>query len=252
MLEAKRALQFATAGTFRGGLVTPTQRAVVEEAIVRVLLDYTAVAQYQFLKHGVQIDLEAYGRDIEYQQLEGLWRLIYTTALDVVCAFSCGRSLHRVYGNWQVMLCMYVCMYVYAVPFSCSYKCVVTNLGCPQETSSALALLQAPLVTPPSPFSPVRIGNIYQRFGSLASGLCQNIIKASVPYVLEEGMSTYATGCASDALTFLQLANLLCVHEALLTYDVQSVYFLAMTSIRLLLLVCVVMPPVVFVWQVME
>jgi len=27
----------------------------------------------------------------------------------------------------------------------------------------------------------------------LESGLCQNIIKASVPFLLEEGMSTYAT-----------------------------------------------------------
>ena len=35
VLEAKRGLQFATAGTFRGGLITPTQRAVIEEAIVR-------------------------------------------------------------------------------------------------------------------------------------------------------------------------------------------------------------------------
>ena len=34
VLEAKRALQFATAGTFRGGLITPTQRAVIEEAVV--------------------------------------------------------------------------------------------------------------------------------------------------------------------------------------------------------------------------
>lgn len=38
VLEAKRALQFATAGTFRGGLVTPTQRAVIEEAIVSFML----------------------------------------------------------------------------------------------------------------------------------------------------------------------------------------------------------------------
>lgn len=35
-----------------------------------------------------QIDLEAYGRDIDFQQLQGLWRLIYTTALDVVSEFS--------------------------------------------------------------------------------------------------------------------------------------------------------------------
>ncbi|DBA95564.1 TPA: hypothetical protein ACH3X3_013416 [Trebouxia sp. C0006] len=78
VLEAQRALQFATAGTSRGGLITPTQRAVVEEAI-------------------------------------------------------------------------------------------------------------APLVRPADTFSPVRIGNVYQRFGSLESGLCQNIIKASVPFLLEEG-----------------------------------------------------------------
>lgn len=52
---------------------------------------------------------------------------------------------------------------------------------------------QAPLVKPADTLSPVRIGNIYQRFGSLQSGLCQNIIKASVPFLLEEGMYTYAT-----------------------------------------------------------
>ena len=36
----------------------------------------------------VQIDIEAFGRDIDFQQLQGLWRLIYTTALDVVFALS--------------------------------------------------------------------------------------------------------------------------------------------------------------------
>lgn len=71
------------------------------------------------------------------------------------------------------------------------------------ELLLTVVLLQAPLVTPSSPFSPVRIGNIYQKFGSLESGLCQNIIKASVPFVLEEGMSTYATGRASDVSAFL-------------------------------------------------
>ena len=29
----------------------------------------------------LQIDLEAYGKEIDFEQLEGLWRLIYTTAL---------------------------------------------------------------------------------------------------------------------------------------------------------------------------
>ena len=38
-----------------------------------------------------QIDLEAYGRDIDFQQLQGLWRLIYTTALDVVRALCAAQ-----------------------------------------------------------------------------------------------------------------------------------------------------------------
>lgn len=32
----------------------------------------------------LQINIEAYGQEIDYQKLEGLWRLIYTTAVDVV------------------------------------------------------------------------------------------------------------------------------------------------------------------------
>ena len=64
---------------------------------------------------------------------------------------------------------------------------------------------------PSSAFSPVRIGNIYQRFGSLESGLCQNIIKASVPFVLEEGMYTYATGhaCGLPAVALQHSCSLL-------------------------------------------
>ena len=88
MLEAKRALQFATAGTFRGGLITPTQRAVVEEAIVRLVPQNVCIPSHDMMFGCLQIDLEAYGQDIDFQQLQGLWRLIYTTALDVVSAFS--------------------------------------------------------------------------------------------------------------------------------------------------------------------
>ena len=71
--------------------------------------------------------------------------------------------------------------------------------------------MQAPLVMPSSPFSPVRIGNIYQKFGSLESGLCQNIIKASVPFVLEEGMYTYATrhACHVSTVALKQSCKLL-------------------------------------------
>jgi predicted lipid-binding transport protein (Tim44 family) len=35
-----------------------------------------------------QVAVEAYGTDIDYEQLQGLWRLRYTTALDVVRARS--------------------------------------------------------------------------------------------------------------------------------------------------------------------
>ena len=32
----------------------------------------------------LQIELESFGSDIDYQELQGTWRLIYTTAVDVV------------------------------------------------------------------------------------------------------------------------------------------------------------------------
>ena len=57
------------------------------------------------LNHGVQIDLEAYGRDIDFEQLEGFWRLIYTTALDVVCPLSAICLQHV--ATWQIYI-MYV------------------------------------------------------------------------------------------------------------------------------------------------
>jgi uncharacterized protein YuzB (UPF0349 family) len=33
---------------------------------------------------GMQVALEAFGEDIDYDKLQGLWRLQYTTASDVV------------------------------------------------------------------------------------------------------------------------------------------------------------------------
>lgn len=81
-------------------------------------------SEYQFLNHGVQIDLEAYGRDIDHQQLEGLWRLIYTTALDVVCT-SLEDGLCT--GHMPFGTSCGVC----AVPLSCCYKCALITSGCP-------------------------------------------------------------------------------------------------------------------------
>ncbi len=107
VLEAKRGLQFATAGTFRGGLITPTQRAVVEEAIVRLYrTSWLSLLCWAHDHHTnlllMQIDLEAYGSEIDYQQLEGLWRLIYTTALDVVCIVV---SLYCIFLAYAILLC---------------------------------------------------------------------------------------------------------------------------------------------------
>lgn len=60
---------------------------MVEEAIVsvaRLKLKHLKLHAADELKHLLQIDLEAYGHEIDFEKLEGLWRLIYTTALDVV------------------------------------------------------------------------------------------------------------------------------------------------------------------------
>eukprot|EP00891_Asterochloris_glomerata_P000372 jgi/Astpho2/372/Aster-02246 len=86
----------------------------------------------------LQVALEAFCDEVDFQKLEGLWRLIYTTALDVV-----RRSPIR----------------------------------------------PVPLVRAPSiPFPlPVQIGNIYQQFSSPEVGEVRNIIKLSVPLLLEPG-----------------------------------------------------------------
>lgn len=47
-------------------------------------------------KHDLQVDLEKKGQDIDFQQLQGLWKLIYTTALDVVRLDLCMEGMHIV------------------------------------------------------------------------------------------------------------------------------------------------------------
>ena len=58
----------------------------------------------------MQIDLEAYGGDIDYNKLQGLWRLVFTTALDVVrhdisllsCILHDGSA--RLLHTWHLLL----------------------------------------------------------------------------------------------------------------------------------------------------
>ncbi|KAK9803260.1 hypothetical protein WJX72_001611 [[Myrmecia] bisecta] len=106
--QAKQLLLYAIAGTQRGGAVSKSERGAITEA---------------------QVALEAFGGELNYELLEGTWRLIYTTALDVVplLGFTDGNLL------------------------------------------------------------PLRVGDIYQRFSSVATGRVENIIKLSVPFLLKEG-----------------------------------------------------------------
>ena len=62
---AKEALKLQILGTCRGGAASALQRGQVAEA---------------------QANLESLGQGIQIADLQGLWRLIYTTAPDVVCA----------------------------------------------------------------------------------------------------------------------------------------------------------------------
>ena len=39
-----------------------------------------------------QCGLEMYGSEIDYTKLEGLWRLVFTTAPDVVCSYLAAVS----------------------------------------------------------------------------------------------------------------------------------------------------------------
>ena len=51
-----------------------------------------------------------------------------------------------------------------------------------------MAGAQAPIVAlPRSPLVPVRVGDIYQRFSSVEEGVVENIIKFSIPRVLQPG-----------------------------------------------------------------
>lgn len=50
--------------------------------------------------------------------------------------------------------------------------------------------LQRPIVQLEQfPFAPLRVGDIYQRFSGPAEGRVENIIKFSIPFLLEQGQS---------------------------------------------------------------
>ena len=71
MEAAKAGLCAAVAGTSRGGATSRQDRGPIEEA---------------------QLAVEAFGGELDYELLPGLWRLTYTTAADVVGAPCLWRS----------------------------------------------------------------------------------------------------------------------------------------------------------------
>lgn len=106
--------------------------------------------------------MEAFGAAVDYTQLPGLWRLIFTTAPDVV-----RRARHL--------------------------RCSLSDLRASRVPQRGLAA-QAPLlqVSRPSPlplWPPFTVGNIYQRFSPEAEGVVENIIQLSVPGLLEGALS---------------------------------------------------------------
>ena len=74
--------------------------------------------------------------------------------------------------------------------------------------------LQRPIVQLEQvPFAPLRVGDIYQRFSGPAEGRVENIIKFSIPFLLEQGQlpGPDITWMARPALVRLPwLRNLLC------------------------------------------
>ena len=141
--DAKAKLRLAIAGTCRGGSSSPQQRGQVAEA---------------------QAALESQSEGISLAQLQGLWRLVYTTAPDVVSECLPGRCQ------------------------SLPPRLTTTRLQGPIIGIGG----SAPLVS----LLPLTTANIYQRFSSQAVGLIENIIQLSLPPLLRPGTPTPA--CRQD------------------------------------------------------
>ena len=127
---------------------------------------------------GAQLAVEAFGAAVDYAQLPGLWRLIFTTAPDVV------RPARHL-------------------------RCSLRDLRASRVLQRGLAA-QAPLlqVSRPSPlplWPPFTVGNIYQRFSPEAEGVVENIIQLSVPGLLEGALS--GGPCESSPAPIAQLGH---------------------------------------------
>lgn len=121
--QAKQRLLSEIAYTNRGGTASTNQQGAVEDA---------------------QLGVEAFGTRLDYAKLAGTWRLLYTTAPDV--------------------------------------------LGLVAKPPEGLPV-------------PLRVGDIYQRFSTPEEGIVENIIKLSVPFLLDESEGVTATVRADYRVT---------------------------------------------------
>lgn len=113
------------------------------------------MAAHVLLPSILQVELEAFSGDMDFDRLPGLWRLLYTTAEDVVSSTTVHSAA--------------------SLPLSAA------DLFESETTPSAFRV-QRPLAGANwLPFLPLHVGDIYQRFSSPADGTVQNIIKFSVP-----------------------------------------------------------------------
>ena len=95
----------------------------------------------------LQVAVEAFGGELDFRLLSGLWRLLYTTASDVVRYF--------------------------ASPWKSGFR------KRPRTTSCHAA--QLPLVATSAPgLLPLRVSNVYQQFSSPEEGSVLNIIDLSL------------------------------------------------------------------------
>ncbi len=90
---AKQQLLLRIQGLQRGSAAGSWSRALVEEAQVSRCDDSCMFLMHisvmcartpPYASNLMQVELEAFGGDIDFKKLAGLWRLVYTTADDVV------------------------------------------------------------------------------------------------------------------------------------------------------------------------
>jgi PAP_fibrillin len=115
----------------------------------------------------VQVELEAFGGELDFERLPGLWRLLYTTAEDVVRCCGGMRTMQDVF-----------------LEFARAVSSVVSP-QLPESKHNTLWSVQRPLAgLNRLPLSPLHVGDIYQRFSGPDAGTVQNVIEFSVPSLL--------------------------------------------------------------------